>query len=247
MKNIAIIYSKNEPNPAGMELVFGRMAESLCGKKLFPMRIFLEDFEKAECFREKNGEKNMAYFMTNDFGASYYFEKIKTAGWSIVNQGGLEKKQTKLEMQKTMEENNIKVPRSFSNIEEWDGRFPVYVKSQRQLSHVRLAKDSRELSESAAFFRKQKEPYYIEQAIDDNKLTLQKIYYIAGKAFFSGEARLSDKILHRISRTLELEIFSADIFISPGGDYRVIDINPAPGLYRSEDARSVFADYLCRI
>jgi hypothetical protein len=244
MKNISIIYSQKEPNPAGMELVFGRMAESFRKRKIQSERIYLEELKDAGCVGKKSAIGNIAYFMTNDFDTEFYFKILELSGWSVVNRSGLEKKRTKFETQQVLGRNGVKVPESSDSANLWQGQFPVYIKSQKQLSHVRLAKDQQELSRSVAFFEKKREPYYFERAVDDGGSELHKIYYIAGKAFFSGKYRLSSRILDEISHALDLEIFSADIFISAGGAYRVIDINPAPGLYRSEEARTAFADYL---
>lgn len=240
---VLIIISRHEPDQSGTEIVARRLAKSLRANGLDSRWVYLEDFRKKDPCSDKDGEK-IAYFMTNDFDTERYFEKFVSHGWVIVNKDGLQNKYTKFHMQKILKRHGIKAPKNMDSGKKWQGTYPVYIKSFRQMSRVRLARNKKELSREIDFFKRNREDYYLEQAVTDNKMLLHKIYHIRNRTIFYGKYKTCNKVTRKISKILGFGIFSADIFISPEGDYQVIDINPAPGLYKSEEARALFAKYL---
>jgi len=241
---VLIIISRHEPDQSGTEIVTRRLAKSLRANGLEAKWAYLEDFKgKSNPYLDKSGEK-VAYFMTNDFDTERYFEKFASYGWVIVNKKGLQNKHTKFHMQKILKRHGISAPKNMAGGKKWKGTYPVYIKSFRQMSHVRLVRNKKELCRETSFFRRIKEPYYLEQAVKKEKMILHKIYHIRNRTISYGCHKIKEEVMQKVSKALSLDIFSADIFISPVGEYRIIDINPAPGLYKSEKARSLFAGYL---
>lgn len=242
-----IIISRYEPNPDGVAIVVRELVKSMRAYGLSVRRVYLEDLEHMNVTIKNTYEKNIAYFLTNDFDVKKYYYTLENAGWTIINAGGLKKKYTKFAMQRALYKNNIKVPHSFVRRSQKKWKFPLYIKSHRQLSCVVRAENMQDITNAKKEFNFLKERYYYENAVNDQKMMLHKVYYVKGKVQFCGTYRIDDDVVSEISRILQLDIFSADIFIGHDGEYRVIDINPAPALYRSAKMRDTLAQYLCMI
>ncbi len=244
MRRVMIIISRYEPNPHGAAIVVRELAKNLRAHGLRVRRTYLEDLVYMDVTIKNTYEKNIAYFLTNDFDVKKYYSRLEDVGWTIVNSGGLKKRYTKFTMQSVLKKNNIKVPHSFVTCEHNNWKFPLYIKSYRQLSYVICAKNVQDVKNAKKIFNCQKEKYYFENAVDEGEMLLHKVYYVKGKKLCCGTYQVSDDVVNAISRILELDVYSVDIFISQNGDYRVIDINPAPALYQSMQMRDAFAQYL---
>ena len=247
MRRVMIIISRFEPNPNGVAIVVCELVKNMRAHGLCVKRAYLEDLVYMDVTIKNKYAKKIAYFLTNDFDVKKYYYRLEDAGWTIINSGGLKKEYTKFAMQSALQKNSIKVPHSFVKLVRNNWKFPLYIKSYRQLSYVVCAKNVQDVKNAKKIFNCQKEKYYFENAVDERKMLLHKVYYVKGKTLCCGTYQISDKVMNDISRILELDIFSVDMFISHNGDYRVIDINPAPALYRSVKMRDAFSQYLCAL
>lgn len=195
------------------------------------------------------GQGVLVYFLTNSGSVLEGVRFFKKEGSEIVNERALLGDVSKFSLQEKLRSHNIHVPRSalIGNRQKLpeELQYPIFVKSQRQASIVICVENKEDLEKQPKEIPNLNE-YYFEQAIGEGFL-LQKFYYIEGKSL-SIESIYKDAvpewlclILKEISQVLDLEVFSADIFIDwATKNYYCIDINPASSFFMSDDARLEF-------
>lgn len=87
--------------------------------------------------------------------------------------------------------------------------------------------------------------YYLEEVISGQE---NKYYYVFD-SLFDNASKIIDKdlvyIANVIANTLSLDVFSFDVIKKDDINY-VIDVNVAPGFYKSDIARSYFINYIER-
>lgn len=204
---------------------------------------FLEDIKLK--YLNKIIENNTIFFLTNSNQINRIIDFIlkRKINCNILNLNFFLEKYNKLTMQKKLEYNGVIIPKLYNSISEI--LFPVYVKSINHSDFIVKIYNKTSLGKIKLSAYKK---CYFEEAIDDRNGYEYKIYYVNNKIFYSGliEKKVHvaiSKICNRISNALKLEVFSTDIIFS-NKKYYVIDVNPAPGLWNSEDARITLGEKL---
>lgn len=195
-------------------------------------------------------KQSIIYFLTNDLSIPKYCKVLNEIGTRIINFDLLSSHPPKYELQKKVSSCGVLVPKSTypipDNIDATSEiQFPLYIKSQKQASEVFYVKNNIEFEKIIKSLIDIKN-YYIEQAIDENRYVLEKIYYIDGNIILLNHNTEQDikwllDILNIISKSLGLEVFSVDIFLDlKNKNYYCIDINPASSFFKRDDARAEF-------
>ncbi|MHB1316541.1 MAG: hypothetical protein ACYCZW_01655 [Minisyncoccota bacterium] len=196
----------------------------------------------------------LLYCLTNKSSILSHVRILEERGFKIVNFKGILGGMLKFEVQQSMKLRGIKVPYSIKPLRESFLvnnnliNYPLYIKSQRQADAVLYCKNySQGLANLASL--KIEDTYYIEEAVEDINMTLNKFYYIKGTVVNMKEISgyktpgWIQEILANISKALTLEVFSADMFIDlKNKEYLCIDINPASAFFKSDKGREVFID-----
>ena len=191
---------------------------------------------------------SLVYFLTNNALVGEKVNFFKKRGVRVVNEKALLGDVSKFFLQDTLRENRIHVPKSI--LTSGDGarpeelQYPMFIKSQYQASTVIKVENESELEKHMKNINNTG-TYYFEQAVTEENFLLQKYYYIHGTGLSIDYKDAAPQwlclILENMSRALNLEVFSADIFINwATKDYYCIDINPASSFFMSDGARSEF-------
>ena len=162
----------------------------------------------------------------------------------IINKNFYLKKYDKNAIQNILMNANIQVPKllSFDDINKRS--FPLMCKSK---NHADFVIAMYTFGTYNNFFTKYvKNDFYLEQKINFTKEI--KVYYVKDKTFmyenqndYSNFKEISN-ICGKISKALDLQVFSADILICENEIY-VIDVNPAAGLFNSTDSRKKLVEW----
>lgn len=207
--------------------------------------IFIEDYFKHSGHKENR--KKIFYFLANIAAVEACAKYVLRKGHGVINEKFLYKEKSKFYLQKTIKQYGVIIPKSACPTNKKDTRrmdFPCYIKNQQQASTVMRVADKKELDDAIHLFNCNNEVWYLEEAIEGDDVWLQKIYYVDGKIFARKTDFFLGYTLTSISKALNLEVFSVDIFSSNAGGYWVIDVNPAPSFFNSNEARENFASFL---
>jgi D-alanine-D-alanine ligase-like ATP-grasp enzyme len=242
-----ILYSKNESYKEGAEKI---KTETLRQNKKCKI-IEISCISSIKKLERTKKEKGLLYFLTNDNSIPGCIELLKDTDIKIINKPLLSNNVSKFVLQQIVKKNGICIPKSilpYKNIGVINDniRYPIFIKSQKQASVVMYTKNKID-------FKKNKitigdlNKYYLEKAIENKKLILNKFYYTRG-SIINIDSVDTEKvpawfhvILNNIAKSLELEVFSVDIFINwSKKKYSCIDINPAPAFFKSDKSRENF-------
>lgn len=250
---LLIIISRTEPYYEGAMLIHEACVSIGIGCDI----RYVEDVLSEADITNHAANGCVVYFLTNASSVPNCISRItQTAMATVVNRNFLVSDTTKYSMQSRLRAAGVRVPasvpipteKSLDTVLE-KLRLPVYIKSQKQASTVVRAEIVEEFysrmsgSDSADF--------YVEESVDLEKFHLEKLYYVDGYIDSKNDNLTTERnletVLKHISRLLELDVFSADIFVGRGGhSYFCIDVNPAPALFHSGKARAhlaVFAQH----
>jgi hypothetical protein len=240
---IVIVVSKKEMFVNGARLILEQIQRNGFSCHI----IFVEDqiFKHGEGYN--NSKKKVFYFLTNVAQVKSYVQNILQEEHVVVNKSCLLREKSKFYLQKTIKQYGVAIPKSVyparkKNICEIS--FPCYIKSQQQASTVIRVADKNEFDEAVYLFDSNNEDWYLEEAVEGSDVWLQKAYYIEGKIIARKNVHSFKDALNLISKALNLEVFSVDIFSSKSGGYWVIDVNPAPAFFKSDEARENLAGFL---
>lgn len=244
LPKVAIIVSRCEhfADGAGLILEDAKQFGLLCEV------IFIEDL----IFDNKIAAFDLIYFLTNFSGIEKYVVHYESLVLQIINKDFLIDEKRKFYLQNKVGENGISVPASVSasDVLSWAkdrSKFPIYVKSQNQASTVIRVEDEIELSKAIAVFKCQKEDWYLEKGIEGEEIELHKIYYVNSNLVLDKNFAIDKRMFDSISKILNLSVFSSDVLVSMTGEYWVIDINPAPAFFKSQEARKHLAELIIKL
>ncbi len=192
------------------------------------------------------------YFLTNHSATPTVSRSLEDKGHGIINLEFLKNNITKSVVQEKIKSAGVNVPILVDRNGVSDKDFPVYIKSEYQNDFVKRVVSKDELENEIKLLPSASK-WYLEKDVEGQSVNLNKIYYING--WFINRSDEKQKVrsnlsqaLNLISSSLDLKIFSADIFLSDTMEnYLCIDVNPAPGFYNSSEARKVFVSYLSSI
>ena len=233
MKNVKIFLSEEEEFIESVEKI-------KYGSKLNIETIYIEEFVKKKEYHLICGN-DIVYFLCNSILILSVINIIKNTNCFIINKDFYMKNYNKKHIQYVLNKGDIKTPRiiSYENFEV--SCFPLFCKSKK---HAHITFQAYNKKTLFYFFEKfDKKDFYFESSIIGVEY---KIYYINGQIFSKTNINIDDKIKTiclKISEILNLIAFSAD-FIENLGQIFVIDVNPAPGFYLSDNARRSFIKYL---
>lgn len=246
---LILIVSKTEPYLNGAILI-----EKVCLSMSLNCAIkYIEDIDFGDDFFSYD-KPYLVYFLTNVANVSSYasnFERLSPG--SVINYEFLVSEMNKYSIQSCLRDAGFSVPKSIMLFQPvFDGALkkidlPLYVKSQKQADIVIRANNEDEFKQFVS--GKLASDYYLEECVDEEKYCLEKIYYIDGyvevkKVDFVASSNLCKELIS-ISKILNMEIYSSDVFVSiTSANYVYIDINPSPGLFNSDKARMIFAKYV---
>lgn len=210
--------------------------------------INIEELNIARVVKEES-----FFFLTNNPSVGVLVRDLLSRGNIVINGKYLTGERLKSVTQKRLNTAGISIPKIISTIKfESAGRsvdiatFPAYVKSE---THGNGAYRVENLEDCNYLFSKfnQNLDWYIEEAVDNPKRLFQKVYWVAGCSFARDEEPMPridiESAMIKIGREFLFDIFSAD-FVVDDFDYWCVDVNPAPALYRSTNARIAFADHI---
>lgn len=245
---IIIVVSHEELFINGAQLILEQVQMASFGCRV----MFIEDwfFKYGEEYH--NNEKKLFYFLTNVDGVMACVHDVLRNRHIVINKTFLLGENSKLYLQKAIEQEGIVVPKSVCPADSAESKntckinFPCYVKSQKHTSTVVRVANKRELNEVICLLDCNNEDWYLEEAIEKDGLLLQKAYYVGGKIFVKDSGCRLENVFGSISKALDLEVFSVDIFSSKSDEYCVIDVNPAPSFFKSKKARKAFATFLIK-
>lgn len=242
-----ILFSKKEGFEDGAQKI---KIESICkGKSCQVMEI--QDLLRLKI----ENTHPLLYCLTNEISVLSQVKILEERGFKIVNLKGISMGMLKFEAQQFMRLQGIKVPNSTKLLRESfltnhknNINHPLYIKSQKQADVVVYCKNYDESLANLTSL-KIKDAYYIEEAVENINMTLNKFYYINGTVVNMKENNEYEiptwiqKILANISEILNLEVFSADMFLDlKNKEYFCIDINPASAFFKSDKGREIFVD-----
>lgn len=188
--------------------------------------------------KEKKLEKSIIYFLCNSFLIKEIVELSKNVNCYIFNETFFRSNYTKLEIQKILSQNQIKIPKIFEISKITTAEFPVFCKENLHAGIVLKAYTKNTLIK---FFNKfPQDKFYIEETI--NGQAEDKYYWIRGKLYSKENSKINNKVKNdcaKIAKILNLEIFSIDV-IKNDKQYVVIDVNPSAGFYLLDEARNNF-------
>ena len=243
-----ILFSKNEGYQEGAEKI---RTEALRQNKNCEI-IEIHNLSNKKVLEKMKQKKSLVYLLTNDDYIPIYVELLKNINIKIINESLLSKNLLKFVLQERIKRNGVCIPNSIwvSDKSELNNlnkiEYPIFIKSQKQASKIILVKNEMEFYKKIKSINNINE-YYIEKAIDAKEYILKKYYCVKGSIIDMDF--LTDKkipawlkaILKNISKSLEAEVFSVDIFINLSNkNYFCIDINPASSFFRSDLAREKF-------
>jgi len=244
----AIVISKKEPFENGARAILEVCHEVTLDAKL----VFLEDIFLSQDFDNVN-DITAFYFLTNDPNLELYIEYFSRRGIFVVNKKFYNFNRSKFSIQDRLRRGGVLVPPSVAaknklmlfSASEHIG-FPCHVKSQKQASVVIEAGNKEALQR---ILRETNElDIYLERSVNNKSHVLKKFYFVSGGIYTKDKNEnfsiTIKSILESISNILQLDIFSADIFLENKGSYQCIDINPAPGLFNSKLSRKRFVEYI---
>ena len=201
-----------------------------------------------------NKQNSLIYFLTNDSCVKSCIRCLKKSGTKVIGKKLLSGDVSKFFLQEKIKGAKICTPKSIPLPTDTKMSlhnkisFPLFLKSQEQVSTVDYMTNKFEFIKKLSTINN-RDDFYLEEAIEDSGMILEKFYYINGSVFImkSIEAKFNNnwiqKILKRISLSLELEVFSTDIFVNwSTKKYFCIDINPAPAFFNSRNARVEFVN-----
>lgn len=169
----------------------------------------------------------------------------KITGGIIINKKFLINKHDKLKCQEKLMNENINVPRIYKgkNVDINLFNYPIFCKENKHQGITFQAYNIRTIN---YFFQNYDiKNFYFEDSIKSNDEI--KMYYVNGKIILkNGLYNNNDtitKICKKISKTLNLEVFSTDI-LKFKDEYYVIDVNASAGFYLSDVARKEFLYYV---
>ncbi len=244
----AIVISKKEPFENGARAILEVCHEAALDAKL----VFLEDIFLSQDF-DNVSDITAFYFLTNDPNLEFYIEYFSRRGIFVVNKKFYNFDRSKFSIQDRLRIGGVLVPPSITSknkltlfLESERIGFPCYIKSQKQASVV-IETGNKEalqriLHETTEF------DIYLEKSVSNRSTILKKFYFVYGGIYTKDEHEnfsiIIKSALESISNILQLDIFSADIFLENKGSYQCIDINPAPGLFNSKLSRRKFVEYM---
>ena len=249
---LAVIISKTEPYLNGATLI----KEACASLQLNCDILYIEDVLSDEkMFFQKHKSGRLIYFLTNVDSVpkcANYFEYSPRN--TLINRDFLISRKTKFSVQTRLRLAGVNVPDSLIVTDEnlfgeilQRLRLPLYIKSQQQTSIVIRVETEKEFHDN--ILGRSAENFYFEESANLEKFYLEKIYYVDGYIESKNEEFVITDILRtelkNISNVLNLDVYSADIFVSINSDtYLYIDINPSPGLFQSSEARIHLAKYI---
>lgn len=174
-------------------------------------------FESRLTFKEDN-------FNCEDY-IIYLFTKLDEVNENVINYKFYQNYKSKLEVQQLLKNNNISTPKIVDKITSY-----VYLKENKHEGSVKLINNYDQINVS---------DFYLEENIKG----VENKYYFVFDKLFDKNIEIIDKNLinlaSNIKDTLLLEVFSFDVISKENINY-VIDVNIAPGFYKSDIARSYF-------
>lgn len=192
--------------------------------------IYIEDFMTSK----REIENSVIYFLCNSDYIKEIVNMKEIKNCYIFNEKYFKNNYTKLEIQKILKENNIKVPEIIEKNEVSNINFPIFCKENKHGGIVLKTYTSKTV---ARFFEKfNKNNFYLEKEIPVQKES--KLYFINNFIYSKGTLNNEQKeICFNVSEILELEIFSIDIIRDNEDNYYVIDVNASAGFYMLDYAR----------
>lgn len=229
MTNIVIFISKYENAIEGANLIKNNLTN--CNI------LVIEDFIK----QNKTIKESIIYFLCNTNLIQKTIKKLENC--YIYNEKYYLKNYKKLDVQKKLQNNNLSVPKiiKYEDIKNKD--YPIFCKEN---IHVGITFQAYNQITIEKFFSKfNTEKFYLEESISkiSNRFNEYKVYYVDG--YMTGKnnsKRVSKKIKKvctKISKVLELNVFSVDI-LETSNNYYLIDVNPASSFYLSNNSRKKF-------
>lgn len=181
-------------------------------------------------------KNNIIFFLTNSKISKNLMNLIrrKKIDCKILNYNFLSKNYNKLSVQKNLMKNRITVPTVYQN----NLKFPLYVKSINHSDMIAKVYNFKSLNGIRKNILKK---CYFEQSVENNFQKEYKVYFVERKVYFSEELNNVQQkeiltICNKISKILNIDVFSSDIIYN-SENYYVIDVNPAPGFWNSQEAR----------
>ena len=246
----AIVISKKESFENGARAILEVCHKAALDAKL----VFLEEILLSQDFNNVS-DITAFYFLTNDPNLELYIEYFSRRGIFIANKKFYNFDRSKFSMQDRLRAGGVLVPPSVTAKDKLmlfseSGRigFPCYVKSQKQVSVVIEAVDKEELQR--ILHETTESDIYLEKSVSTKSSVLKKFYFVSGGIYTKDKDEdenfsiVMKPVLESISNILQLDIFSADVFLENKGSYQCIDINPAPGLFNSKLSRKKLAEYI---
>jgi hypothetical protein len=210
--------------------------------------ISIEKLKRISCKKE-----DIIFFMTIDerikqFISSSHFKKAK-----IINKKYITGRQEKSYINKKARAAGVNGPAIAININlktELDKNQiepPVYIKSEKHSGGVFRIKNKTEFKKIANSFNLLNNgKWYMEKALDLQGRRVEKIYSVSGLCFrYNGQKPRSGiiKTMNLIKNTFLLDVFSVDFIISKRNHW-CIDINHAPGFFKSDFGRKIFVNFI---
>lgn len=192
--------------------------------------IYIEDY----IMNKKKIENSIIYFLCNSELVKGIINIKEIDNCYIFNKKFFENNYTKLEMQNILKNNYIQVPRIIDKNSINRINFPTFCKEDRHGGIVLKTYTSNTINR---FFEKfNKDDFYLEESIIAQEEL--KLYFV--RDFIYSKGKINDvlkTICTKVSKQLQLEIFSIDIIKDFEDNYYVIDVNPSAGFYMLDYAR----------
>lgn len=192
--------------------------------------IHIEDY----IIDKKKIKNSIIYFLCNSDLVKEIVNIKEIENCYIFNKKFFENNYSKLEIQNILKNNYIKVPRIIDKSSMNKINFPTFCKEDRHGGIVLKTYTSNTISR---FFEKfNKDDFYLEESIIAQEEL--KLYFI--RDFIYSKGNINDvlqTICTKVSKCLQLEIFSIDIIKDFEDNFYVIDVNPSAGFYMLDHAR----------
>lgn len=192
--------------------------------------IYIEDY----IMNKKKIENSIIYFLCNSDLVKEIVNIKEIKNCYIFNKKFFEKNYTKLGIQNILQSNYIEVPIIIDKNNINKINCPTFCKEDR---HGGIVLKTYTSSTISRFFEKfNKDDFYLEESIVAQEEL--KLYFVRDSIYSKGNINdILKTICIKVSKLLQLEIFSIDIIKDFEDNYYVIDVNPSAGFYMLDYAR----------